>query len=141
MKRNGMKAVLMAVLPLALILLCGCSPFSRTLDESIYDREEMAELAKQVILYMAEDNYQPILDMVNDTVTDSITEDVLINANEKMRLKGGYFVQFGNVNVTGDRGDEEALCKVTVVAQHNKRSFTYTIVFNTEKKIVSLYLI
>ena len=141
MKRKAGKALALVLAILTVCVLAGCSPFQRKLDTTVYDEEEMKELAMQIVLYMAEDDYDPILAMVNETVADAITKEVLENANEQMRLKGGYFVKFGKVQVTGDKGDDEPLCKVTVTAQHGKRAFTYTLIFNTEKKIVSLYLI
>jgi len=132
-------AAIMAILCLV-AALAGCSPFSRKLNREIYDEEEMIALAKQVVVYMAEEDYESLMAMTNEELKEYLDWDALKTANEKMRQKGGYFVDFAKTAITGDRGNDEDLCKVTVWAQHNKRQFTYTIVFDPAMQVVAFYL-
>lgn len=131
-------AVIMIVVGMA-ALLCGCA--STKLSAS-FNKDDVEASAKQVIKYLNDKDYDSVTKMFQKDLQKQLSADNLEAAVNKTYGEAGAFKEFKNIAILGQKvkstGEDAAL--VIVVAKYEKQKVTFTISFNTDMKLIGLYM-
>lgn len=121
------------------LMLTGCSSMKLSDD---FDKDTVEKTAKQVIEYLNSGDYDKIFDMSGDVLKNGITEDELSQAVDKTFGDAGAFEEFKNVSIIGQKikpSDEDAALAI-LVAKYENQKVTFTLSFDTDMKLIGLYM-
>jgi hypothetical protein len=130
--------VLMIITGMSLILT-GCSSIKLSDD---FDKDTVEKSAKQVVEYLNAGDYDKIFEMSGDVLTNNVSEDDLSKAVDKTFGDAGAFVKYKNVTIIGQKmkKSDENTAVAVLVAEYENQKVTFTISFDTDMKLIGLFM-
>lgn len=124
---------------MAAVLLSGCA--STKLSDS-FDKDTVEKSAKQVIEYLNAADYDSVTNMFQDDLKKDLSADVLKDAVEKTYGKAGKFSEYKSTAILGQKAKstKEDCAVAIIVAKYEKQKVTFTISFDTDMKLIGLYM-
>lgn len=121
------------VLILALAAGCRATKLSAAIDEGAVKQK-----AQDVIALLNAQDTKGIRGISTQTLNDALTDDTYTQIYSALE-QGGAFVAVAGITVSGstDKGTEYAV--VVAQAKYEKKSFIYTISFDTDMKLAGIY--
>lgn len=124
---------------IAVGLLSGCS--STKLSDS-FNKDTVEKSAKQVIEYLNNADYDSVTNLFRDDLKKDLSADTLKNAVEKTYSNAGKFDDYKSISILGQKikSTKEDSAVAIVVAKYEKQKVTFTITFDTDMKLIGLYM-
>lgn len=120
-------------------LLNGCS--STKLSDS-FDKDTVEKSAKQVIEDLNNGDYDSVVSMFRDDLKEKLTAGSLKDAAAKTYGNAGKFNKYKSVSILGQKvkSTKEDSAVAIVVANYEKQKVDFTISFDTDMKLIGLYM-
>ena len=118
-------------------LLTGCG--NKKLADA-FDEKTVITTAENVIEKLNNGDYSGVSAQVLENLQEKLSADILKSAMVKTAPNAGKFVGYTNTAAVGEKSGEEDLAVTVIVAAYENQDITYTITFNTDMKIVRLYM-
>ncbi len=120
-------------------LLSGCA--STKLANS-FDKDTVVKVSKQVISYLNVGDYASACGMLQEDLQDDLTQDQLKEAVKKTYGDAGKFIKYKNATIIGQKNKtlKEDSAVAVIVAKYEKKKVIFTISFNKDMKMISLYM-
>ncbi|MFA9377008.1 MAG: DUF3887 domain-containing protein [Lachnotalea sp.] len=123
---------------LACALLMGCSSNKLA---STFDEETVKTAAEEIVDLVNADDFDTLLnDKSNDEVKAAITSDQMVAAKKQIMDQAGAFTSYKSVVVMGDKKDDKDIAIVVLVAKYENKTVKYTIGFDENMKINTIYM-
>lgn len=121
------------------VLLGGCSS-GKLSDE--FEKETVESSAKQVIEYLNDADYDSVTNMFQEDLKEQLSADALKDAVDKTYGNAGAFSEYKNIAILGQKikSTKEDSAVAVVVAKYENQNVTFTINFNTDMKLIGLYM-
>ncbi|SHK64322.1 Protein of unknown function [Anaerocolumna jejuensis DSM 15929] len=121
------------------VLLSGCS--STKLSDS-FDKDTVEKSAKQVIEDLNNDDYDSVISMFRDDLKEELTAGSLKDAATKTYGNAGKFEKYKSVSILGQKvkSTKEDCAVAIVVANYEKQKVEFTLSFDTDMKLIGLYM-
>jgi hypothetical protein len=121
------------------VLLTGCGSVKLS---DAFDKDTVEKAAEQTIEYINDGDYDSVCAMFDDDMKVLLSADKLKEGVEKTIGDPSTFVEYKKTIIIGqkveDTGEDSAVA--VVVAKYEKKNATYTISFDTDMKIIGIYL-
>jgi len=137
--RNKMLTLLFVLMAMA-IALTGCSSNKLA---SGFDEQTVKQAAKSVIEKMNSGSFESITnDMVRDDLKTALSASVLSGAASQILAGAGTFESYASEATVGakDKKTGDDFATVIIVAQYANKKVTYTISFDTQMKVIGLFM-
>lgn len=120
-------------------LLSGCSS-NKLADD--FDKDTVEKSAKQVIEYMNAKDYESVVNMFSTELQKQLTADTLKENADKYYDAAGVFEKYKNVAIIGQKlkSTKEDTAIAIIVAKYKNQNITYTVSFDTNMKVIGLYM-
>ncbi|MFA9464431.1 MAG: DUF3887 domain-containing protein [Velocimicrobium sp.] len=130
---------LILILTIIGVLLSGCS--STKLMDS-FDKDTVEASAKQTVEYLNSEDYDSVVAMFNDDLKEQLTSADLKSGADSTFKDPGAFKEYKSVTAIGKKikGTDEDAAVAVVVAQYENQKVIYTISFNTDMKIIGIFM-
>lgn len=131
-------AILLMVTGMAFLLTgCGAGKLS-----DAFDKDTVKETAEQAIESINAGDYDSVCAMLSDVLKDTLTVDDLKSGVDKTIGDAGAFVEFKNEVIFGqkDKSTGEDAAVAVIVAKYENKKATYTISFDTDMKMIGIYM-
>lgn len=128
-----------ALLAAALVLFAaGCTPVP-PLPEG-FDEDTLMQAAKDTIALLNAQDIDGLRAVSSDTLNTGLTDETL-SAVYTALSAGGAFVEYGEAATFGadDKTTGVQYAVVVMQAKYESKTFTYTLSFDTDMKLVGLY--
>ncbi|MGN6712964.1 DUF3887 domain-containing protein [Anaerocolumna jejuensis] len=121
------------------VLLSGCS--STKLSNS-FDKDTVEKSAKQVIEALNNGDYDSVTSMFRDDLKEKLTAESLKDAATKTYDNAGKFNKYKSVSILGQKikSTKEDCAVAIVVANYEKQKVEFTLSFDTDMKLIGLYM-
>lgn len=131
------RGIIFTAINLMLVLTAGCSESKLS---AAFDQEVVKKKAQDVIAFLNKQDTNGIRDISTQTLNDALTDDTFAQIYDALG-QGGTFVEVTGLAVSGstNKGTSVDYAVVVAVAKYEKKSFTYTISFDTDMKLAGLY--
>ncbi|BCJ97993.1 DUF3887 domain-containing protein [Anaerocolumna chitinilytica] len=131
--------VLLLMAAMTTTLLGGCS--STKLSDS-FDKDTVEKSAKQVIEYLNNADYQSVTNMFREDLQKDLSADTLKDAVEKTYGSAGKFSEYKSTTILGQKikSTKEDSAVAIIIAKYEKKKVTFTISFDTDMKLIGLYM-
>lgn len=131
-------AIIMIIIGMTAIL-SGCA--GAKLSDS-FKKDKVEKSSKQVIKDLNDKKYDSVVHMFPEDLQKDLTAEKLELAVNKTYGEAGSFVEYKNIAIIGQKlkntGEDTAIA--IVVAKYKKKNVTFTISFNTDMKLIGLYM-
>lgn len=132
-------AVIIMIVVGTAAILCGCA--STKLADS-FNKDDVEASAKQTIEYLNNKDYDSVNKMLREDLQKQLTIDKIEDAVDKTYGDAGAFKEYKSIAVLGQKvkstGEDAALA--IVVAKYENKKVTFTLSFNTDLKLIGLYM-
>ena len=120
-------------------LLSGCG--STKLADS-FDKDNVESASKQVVSYLNAADYDSVCSMLREDLQKVLPPEDLKSAVEKTYGNAGSFVDYKNVVIIGQKvkSTKEDSAMAIVVAKYENQNVTFTLSFDTDMKLIGIYM-
>ncbi|MCE5234531.1 MAG: DUF3887 domain-containing protein [Clostridiaceae bacterium] len=135
LKGKRIFALLAAVL---VLFIAGCSPVPPLPDG--FDEDTVMQAAKDTIALLNAQDSAGLRAVSSDTLTAALTDETLSAVYTDISA-GGAFLEYGEAAAFGadDKTTDTQYAVVVMQAKYESKTFTYTLSFDTDMKLVGLY--
>lgn len=137
MKRRT-KIGLIALLLVCIFTLSACK--KKELSNE-FDQEQVEELAISVVNMVNKEDAEGIKAISNEEMKQAMTDDIFEQVFDMVKQFGEY-KEVSEIDVTGveDKASKEPIAVVVLKAKYTDKEAIYTISFDTDMKLVGLYV-
>ena len=137
MKRRT-KIGLIALLLVCIFTLSACK--KKELSNE-FDQEQVEELAISVVDMVNKEDAEGIKAISNEEMKQAMTDDIFEQVFDMVKQFGEY-KEVSEIDVTGveDKASKEPIAVVVLKAKYTDKEAIYTIPFDTDMKLVGLYV-
>ncbi|MCF6459547.1 DUF3887 domain-containing protein [Clostridium sp. Cult3] len=137
MKRRT-KIGLIALLLVCIFTLSACK--KKELSNE-FDQEQVEELAISVVDMVNKEDAEGIKAISNEEMKQAMTDDIFEQVFDMVKQFGEY-KEVSEIDVTGveDKASKEPIAVVVLKAKYTDKEAIYTISFDTDMKLVGLYV-
>lgn len=116
---------------------CGVSKLSDAFDE-----DTVKKAAEQAIEYINDNDFDSVCAMFGDELKAGLTAEDLKSGTDKTIGDAGAFVEFKNEVIFGQKlkSTGEDIAVAVIVAKYENKKATYTISFDTDMKMIGIYI-
>lgn len=134
-KKIGLISLLILV---CIFTLSACSK-NKLSDE--FDQGKVEEAAKSIVDMVNKGDAEGIQELSNEQMKQAMTEDVLSQVFDAVKQFGEY-KEITKIDLTGveDKSSGQSIAVAVVKAKYAEKDVIYTISFDTDMKLVGLYL-
>lgn len=136
MKRSILGCILVIML---VVLMTGCGNTTVPLAE-VFQQEELETRTIQIVDWLNAGEYEAVYETFREDLQQVLPVEEIESACAETYGNGGAFVQYGNTVVNGQKIEEEDYAVVMVKAQYEKQNVTFQVGYDSEMKVVGLYM-
>jgi outer membrane lipopolysaccharide assembly protein LptE/RlpB len=134
-----MKRILAIVgLILAVGLVAGCA--AKLSDK--FDEKTVVSQAQEIVMLFSDGKYADVTAKVREDLRESLSEEVLSSAAQKLLTDAGAFSEFGKSSVSGtkDKTTKEDYAVVVQQAKYANKTCVYTIAVDVNGNVVGFFI-
>ena len=107
-----------------------------------FDKEEVTDKAKAVVEVINSKDYAAVVTLIRSDLQDQITADQLQQAWDEQLEAAGTFSDFKSIvtKSENDKTTNEEYAVVVIEAVYENKTLIYTLSFDTDLKLVGLYM-
>lgn len=131
--------ILTGVLLSMVILLAGCSSSKLA---GAFDQQTVKDTATKIVEDSSKGDFESIWNMFTKEMQDALSVDTLKQNIQTATGDAGEYKKIKSMEVVGQKNKKtnEDMAVAVLVAQYDKKNFTYTISFNTKMQIIGFYI-